>query len=142
MSPLDGIEPTDGRAYAVEVNAYEALRANLKALMAAAKEHPKLNIGPVDVLTLEAEHGVSKTTLYRLMDPSEEQGRPNLRLDTLTKIAAAYRIEVWQLLIPPHTRREISRHKKAYKLLKRAAEEDDQESMGDSPVADRLDPSR
>lgn len=72
------------------------VRTNLEALLRAAEDGRRS--GPVGVLALEADSGVAKSTIYRILDAAEPQGK--LYLDTVSKLAGAYGLEPWQLLVP------------------------------------------
>lgn len=95
LIPIDGIALDAVPGDDAPMNSVDALRRNLTTLMDAARDG--LISGPDGVLQLEAYTDVGKSTLYRILDPRE----PNPpRLDTLERIAAAYNLQVWQLLVP------------------------------------------
>lgn len=73
----------------------EALRRNLASLLDAARDG--LRRGPTGVLQLEAQTDIGKSTLYRILDP---RAKNPAQLDTLERIAAAFGLQVWQLLVP------------------------------------------
>lgn len=87
-------EDVDAR-YVRYMDSWDALRRNLTALMDAAQDG--LRSGPTGVLQLEAVTGVGKSTLYRILDSREKNPT---QLDTLEKIAAAYNLQAWQLIVP------------------------------------------
>jgi hypothetical protein len=77
------------------MDSWDALRRNLTALIDAARDGSRP--GPTGVLQLEAVTKVGKSTLYRILDPREKNPT---QLDTLERIARAYGLQPWQLLIP------------------------------------------
>lgn len=93
--PLCGIEEFDEAMYRGSMDAFDALRRNLTALMDAARDG--LRSGPPGVLQLEAETDIGKSTLYRILDPREKNPT---QLDKLELIAQAYGLQAWQLLVP------------------------------------------
>lgn len=93
--PLCGITPDAELGYRPYMDSWDALRRNLTALIDAANDG--LRSGPRGVLQLEAETDIGKSTLYRILDPRVKNPT---QLDTLERIAAAYSLQVWQLLVP------------------------------------------
>ena len=90
-----GIAQDDGSEYDPAMDSWDALRRNLTALMDACTDG--LRSGPTGVLQLESVTGIGKSTLYRILDPREKNPT---QLDTLEKIARAYELQAWQLLVP------------------------------------------
>lgn len=82
-------------AYVRYMDSWDALRRNLTALLEAAGDG--LISGPSGVLQLEAATDIGKSTLYRILDPRTKNPT---QLDTLERIAKAYNLQVWQLLVP------------------------------------------
>lgn len=93
--PPGGIMPAAAVDYDPDMDAWDALRRNLTALMDAASDG--LRGGPSGVLQLEAETDIGKSTLYRILDPRMKNPT---QLDTLERIARAYNLQAWQLLVP------------------------------------------
>lgn len=95
LIPSCGIEEIEQSLHDVVMDPWDALRRNLTALMDAAKDG--LISGPPGVLQLEAVTDIGKSTLYRILDPRIKNPT---QLDTMVKIAAAYNLQVWHLLVP------------------------------------------
>jgi len=71
------------------------VRQNVRALLAAGKAGKRQ--GPSGVLDLEADSGIGKSTIYRLLDAKENEA---IGLDTLAALANGLRIPAWALLVP------------------------------------------
>jgi hypothetical protein len=93
--PPDGIGGVEDVRYVRYMDSWDALRRNLTGLLQAAEDG--LISGPSGVLQLEATTEVGKSTLYRILDAREKNPT---QLDTLERIARAYNLQAWQLLIP------------------------------------------
>lgn len=90
-----GIGPTNGIPDNGHVDVWTTIRTNLIALMTAARDR-EIN-RPATVLDLEAASGVGKSTIYRILDPGAVNATG---IDNLAKIAEAYGLATWQLLVP------------------------------------------
>ncbi len=95
------------------------LAQNLKALMARKD-------GPRSQSELFRKSKVAQATIGRILS----EGGENARIETVDKLASAYGLEGWQLLVPgmdpsnPPTLRSRSKHEdELYGRLKSAAEE-------------------
>lgn len=69
------------------------VRRNLQALMDGAKDGTL--VGPIGVLALEAESGVGKSTIYRILAPT---GKNDTSMGNLHALAQCYGFDGWQLL--------------------------------------------
>lgn len=95
LFPADGIAEANDVGQDIYMDSWDALRRNLTSLMEAANDG--LRSGPTGVLQLEAATDIGKSTLYRILDPRVKNPT---QLDTLERIARAYSLQVWQLLVP------------------------------------------
>ena len=93
--PRRGITTSADLGYVPYMDSWDALRRNLTSLMDAARDG--LISGPPGVLQLEALTDIGKSTLYRILDARTHNPT---QLDTMEKIASAYNLQVWQLLVP------------------------------------------
>lgn len=78
-----------------EVDIWATIRTNLNELLQVASEGGI--IGPRTVLELEADSLVSKSTIYRILDPETVNATT---ISNLAKLADAYKLHTWQLLVP------------------------------------------
>lgn len=96
------------------------LRQNLKLLMVTTKD------GPNSQSALRRKSGVAQATIGRILS---ERGE-NARIETIDRLARAYGLEGWQLLVPgmdpsnPPVLRAASKEEQAlYERLRQAAED-------------------
>ena len=71
------------------------IRSNLQLLLELAKRGTIS--GPASPYEIEAKTGVGKSTVYRILDAA---GDNRTRIVVLEKLAHAYGLQAWQLLIP------------------------------------------
>lgn len=71
------------------------IRSNLQLLLELAKRGTIS--GPATPYEIEAQTGVGKSTVYRILDAA---GDNRTRIVVLEKLANAYGLQAWQLLIP------------------------------------------
>jgi hypothetical protein len=100
--------------------ARQVLTDNLKALM-------KLRAGPTSQTGIKKRSGPAQATVGRILNKA---GGENSRIETVERIAKAYGLEAWQLLVPgmnpsnPPVLLAASKEEKAlYERLRATAEE-------------------
>jgi hypothetical protein len=93
--PLNGIVATNGMPDNPAVDLPRVVRENLQGLLDAANDG--VIRGPRSRLDLEAQSGVGKSTIYRILD---KETANDTSINNLQRIAEAYGLNAWQLLVP------------------------------------------
>lgn len=96
-SPGFGTRPTNGIVYPPKVDVKDILAANLRKLFEAVED--ERIVGPRAADFTMPRYGISKSTVYRLLDPAhEDYSYPSI--DKLERLAAIYDMPAWALLVP------------------------------------------